>query len=208
MVAGVDLGGAHVQHPQGSHHGQVFAMSAAYERGLAAALAAVLTAASARAQAPDYFAALSIPPTSVGTCTMLPERGDSTLHTKAHAPAHHLVIVSQPPGARREMIVLTDLAGKPIRYVEHISDFEPPARGTSADVVASFDTAGVVKGTLTRRFTTVTLPAPGARVDSAALSRMRQSTKTSTARTTLDAARQAQVDRVAGWLVRRCPAGR
>jgi hypothetical protein len=156
--------------------------------------------------AQEYLSALALPPASAGTCLPLPAGAGPSPSTSPQMKAHRLVMVSQIPGARREIIVFTDSAGQPVRYAETMFDFVPPAGGKAADVLASLTPAGIVRGAVTTRETTMTPPAAGTRIDSAALHAMTESAKKKSARTALDASQQAKVLQLARWLVRRCPA--
>jgi hypothetical protein len=162
----------------------------------------LLASSGARAQAPDYLSALAVPPPRVGTCLPLPSHTDSS---GATISGHHLVIVSQPPGARREVIVFANARGEPLQYAELTTGFEPPAQGTGTDVLASIDSRGVVRGVLTVRRMAMTPPAAGPRIDRAAPGAMPESARSSSTRIALSAAQRAQVARMARWLVRRCP---
>jgi hypothetical protein len=90
----------------------------------------LLQATSARAQAPDYLTVLTIPPARVGTCLPLPPARTDSTGAGGTATAHHLVIVSQPAGSRRELTVYTSARGEPLLYAEMTWGFEPPAQGT------------------------------------------------------------------------------
>lgn len=169
----------------------------------AVASPALIASAVARAQTTDYLTVLTLPPTRVGTC--MPLSADSAARNGRSMPAHHIVIVSQPPGARREISVFTSDRGERIGYSELAMRFEPPAQSTGAQVVASLDSRGVVRGVLTLSLTRMTPPPTGARIDSASMRAMGETARTSTTKTALAAEQQAQVRRIARWLVERCP---
>lgn len=149
-----------------------------------------------RAAAQEYLSALALPPASVGTC----------VPSSARVTEHRLVMVSEVPGKRREIMTVTDSAGRPVGYQELTFDFAPPAGGKAVDVLASLTPAGVIQGVITRREVTMTPPAPGTRIDSASMRAMNESAKTRNARTALDTNQRAKVLQLARWLVRRCPA--
>ena len=158
------------------------------------------------AVAQDHLSALALPPASVGTCLPLESGTGPSAATYPHTTAHRLVMVSNIPGTRREIVAFTDSAGQPLRYVEMVSDFVPPAAGSSVELLASLTPAGVVRGVMTRREVTMTAPAAGTRLDTTAMRVMRESAKTKSARRALDASQQGKVLALARWLVRRCPA--
>lgn len=159
------------------------------------------------AAAQDHLSVLALPPASVGTCLPLQPDAGSSLSASPHTTAHRLVMVSNVPGTRREIVAYADSAGQPLRYAEMVSDFVAPAGGKGVELFASLTRAGVVRGWITRREVTMTPPAAGARIDSTAMRAMRESAKTKRARTALDASQQRKVLTLARWLVRRCPAG-
>jgi len=168
-----------------------------------AAVASSLSTQPLAAQTADYFRPLVVPPTSVGTC--LPT---DTSHAAAHGPLTniHLVMVSPPPGSRREMVVAVDRTGRTVRYSELINGFISLRASTEDALVASVDTLGRVAGWhlhITGRIPdSVSFGTSAASISRA----VKEHSIRTTSRDTLNASAKRQVLQLAKWLRSRCPA--
>lgn len=154
-------------------------------------------------QAQAYFAPLSTPPASVGTCrpvdTQRMARRDTT-----HVVAHRLVIMSAPPGRSREILVVAR-PGR-LAYSDMTHTMTSVTSSTGGDVVAVIDSLGRVHGYHIR--STSVLPASAARLPTnvnAELQNIRDSTRTTTSHVPLTAAEQARVRAMTTWMQKRCP---
>ncbi len=168
-------------------------------RMLGLSLLGVLAAGPARAQAPAYFKALTVPPPTVGTCIE---------PTQAAGPAAqrrmpHLVISSRSPNARREISLVRDSSGAVIGFSDRVNLSTGRAAGKGEAVVASLLADGQISGFVMR--TDIQMADSGSTAfDSASLRRMRESAKTSASQVALDSRGQNQVRLLVSWLSKRC----
>ena len=162
-------------------------------------------AGEAAAQAPAYFAALAVPPSTVGTC--MPVRTPAAaVRSDSSLRGRRLVMTARTPAGHRELTVYVDARGR----VRHLSDMVSRGTGrgasTGESVVASVTNTGEVQGMLLRTNIVMEPPRRGAPLDSTALRVMRERVKTEQSRSALSERERAQVRVVAAWLVGRCPA--
>lgn len=154
------------------------------------------------AQTVDYFQAFAVPPRSAGTCMPPDIRHTGTLSPLTTVK---LVMVSSPPGSRREMTVSADRTGRVVGYSEFIVASTSIRSSRGDNVLATIDGRGQVHGW--RIQSTTRLPDsiplgfdPGNRHG------MRDHMITTSSRDTLTSRAQRQVLDLAEWLRRRCPA--
>jgi hypothetical protein len=167
-------------------------------------VAARAAAAQSAPQAPAYLAALRVPPAAVGTCMPAPAvAGRDTV--AGDLRGRRLVMTSRAPGARREMTVYTDAAGRVRRYSEMVHRMTGASASMGESVLAAVAPDGGMSGVVVRTTVAMKVPA-GSRVDTAALRAMREQAMTTQARDTLGTREQVQVRAAAAWLLRRCPA--
>jgi hypothetical protein len=154
------------------------------------------------AQTADYFQAFVVPPRSAGTCM---PANDSRAGKSSPLTDISLVMVSLPPGSRREMIVWVDSAGSAVGYTDLIDVSTSPRSGKGDDIVARIDRRGRVVGwrmrTITRLPDSVSLGS-----SPAALRSLKDHMITTSSRDTLSTDAQRHVRELAKWLRDRCPA--
>jgi hypothetical protein len=156
---------------------------------------------SLAAQAPAYFKALSIPPSTVGSCaSMRPQRnaGDPV------AAQYKLVMTGQAPNRRREITVFADTSGRAIRYAE-MTDMATGVLSSAGDgIIANIDAAGRVAGfrihNTVRSADTVAAP-----FDTAALRKTKPRAVVKSSNEPLDAASQRKVKALVAFVRKRCP---
>jgi hypothetical protein len=154
------------------------------------------------AQTVDYFQALAVPPRSAGTC-MPPDIRHAG--TSSALTTMRLVMVSSPPGSRREMTVSADRTGRVVGYSELIVASTSVRSNRGDNVLATIDGRGQVHGW--RIQTTTRLPdSIPLGIDSGNRRTMRDHIITTSSRDTLSSRAQRQVLDLAEWLRRRCPA--
>ncbi|MBL0171311.1 MAG: hypothetical protein IPP90_11365 [Gemmatimonadaceae bacterium] len=154
-----------------------------------------------RAQAPAYFKALTVPPSTVGTCLEPALNPDITTRRRS---APRLVISSRMPDARREMSLVRDSTGAVIGFNERVNVSTGRFASAGESIIASLRADGRVVGVVMR--TEIQMSDTGLRsFDSASLRRMRESAKQTSHQLELDASGQAQVRVLVAWLSTRCP---
>lgn len=153
------------------------------------------------AQTADYFRALTVPPRAVGTCMSV----DSTrVGDVSPLRLIRLVMVSLPPGSRREMMISVDRKDRVVRYADLIGVSPTPGATDGDDILAAIDAQGQVHGLRLR--STSRLPGPVSRKTSATeLQSMMKHMIRTEQRDTLDGSAQRQVLQLAKWLHGRCP---
>ncbi len=147
-----------------------------------------------------YFRVLTVPPDSVGTCEPISVRavGPETLSST------RLVMVSLPPGKRREMTVTANRQGRVIGYNELAFEMTGRTASRGDNIVAAIDALGHVNGWRAKSNTEMAGSLP-ARPDAAALRAIADHMKTTTSRDALDSAGQRVVLDLVKWLRARCP---
>jgi imidazole glycerol phosphate synthase subunit HisF len=116
-----------------------------------------------------------------------------------------LVMVSVPPGARREVTVSVDGSGRAVGYNDLVFTSTSLRSGKGDNVVAMIDREGRVRGWHLRTNTQLpdSIPLGASASDQRS---MRAHMVTTSSRDTLSAEAQRKVLELAAWLRRRCPA--
>jgi hypothetical protein len=169
---------------------------------LTLAAACLVAACSGGAQTRSYFAALSLPPDSVGTCLAFSDRPGRD-NSPGGLHSHRLVMVSRVPGSRRVMTALTDSSGRWNSYNEMVDQMIGRTSFDDEFLFAAPAPNGQVRGVIGHM--TMPLPPAGSR-DTGVLHALRERAKRAIRRDSLDPADQARVRAAAAWLIRRCPA--
>jgi hypothetical protein len=153
------------------------------------------------AQDATYFQALSIPPRSVGTCLSAGPHGNSSHVVATEA---RLVMTSVAPNRRREILVVSDVRGRAIRFADMVVASTGLLSSTGDNVVAVIDAAGQARGFRLRG--TVQMPdSAAARLDTASIRAMREHAVRQSSREPLDATAQHEVQKLVDWMRTRCP---
>jgi hypothetical protein len=155
---------------------------------LAAGLAAVALPLAAHAQRATSLGSLATPPSSVGDCGPAP----APMQLRADAPVagfagRQLVLTVGENAATRTMIAYADQSGRPRQYAEWTVHQAESRSSASAEIEATVDTAGRVRGFLLHH----AVPVRGVAQHS---------------RRPLTAAERRAVRVLAQWLLARCPA--
>jgi hypothetical protein len=147
------------------------------------------------AQAPAHLRALTIPPTTVGTCLPAPSAG-----------ARRLVMKTRSPGGERDLLLSVDARGR-ITGLSDRTHVTTNAGQSAGDLVlAVFDSTGaIVRGQRTHHELTVPAAVMASR-DPAALRAWSRDAKPQQRTTPLAAAELRQARALADWLRDRCPA--
>jgi hypothetical protein len=152
------------------------------------------------AQDATYFQALSIPPRSVGTCLSAgPQRNSSdVVVTEAR-----LVMTSVAPNRRREILVVSDVRGRSIRFADIVVGSTGLLSSAGDNVVANIDAAGQARGF--RMHGTVRMSDSGVvQLDTASLHAMRERAVRQSSREPLNATAQREVQKLVDWMRTRC----
>ncbi|MGZ8468755.1 MAG: hypothetical protein ACXW61_04745 [Gemmatirosa sp.] len=185
-------------------------MSSASRRARSTALVLVAMGAAphvAPAQAPAaYLRALTIPPTTVGTC-LPPVTPRGVAPATARPSGRRLVMKTRDPGGERDIVLYVDSRGRPTGLSDRTHAMQGTSRSMGDVVIAAFDSTGAVRGRRLRHELTLP-PDVVARRDPALLRARMQDAATQQATQPLDAAAQREVRALAAWMRDRCPAGR
>lgn len=155
---------------------------------LAAWIGTAVLPSSGHAQSTSYLSSLATPPRFVGTCGV----GPAPVQLRADAPvrgleSRQLALTAEGSSARRTLMVYTDRRGGLRQYAEMSGPVAGEKSRESAEVEATVDSTGRVRGFLLHH----TTPDRGA---------VRHT------RRALTSAERRKVRVLAGWLLERCRA--
>lgn len=158
--------------------------------------------ARTEAQSTAHFQPLTVPPPDVGTCLPPLQLGaDSGAKAAFHS---RLVMTNRTPGARRDLSILRDNAGRTVGYTESVSLSTGNLASVADNIVATLRPDGRVTG-FWMHISVQMSDSGRPRLDTASLRAMRDQAVRHSSREPLDTAAQRKVRALVTWLGRRCP---